>query len=144
MNRRFQFSLKWLLGVPAFCGMAIAAFTLTSQWQRTLAIHFLQIVAFGCIASMLFSRRRYLSAFAIGGAFPAITGAALAVMPLLGGPSFYGDGSLADLVLANLGDSRPVDHENFKFRAAFLLAATLLGGLAGMAVRLLDSHKEEK
>jgi hypothetical protein len=145
MSRRFQFSLKWLLSAPALCGIVAAAFVAKDWWVQTLLLHLVPIMTFGSVVAMLFSRGRYMAAFACGGVFPAFIGAVLAVKPLFGGRSYdNGDGSLADLVLSLLGDGNPLLDDEFKFRVAFLLAATLLGGFAGISIRLLDSHKDEK
>jgi hypothetical protein len=142
MPCRFQFSLKWLLAVPAVSGIGLAAFMAETEWIAALAIRSFLLVAFGLTATMVTAGDRYVRAFGIGSAFPIAAGAVWAVMPILSDP----------LMISGILDI-PTEAQfllaggqifDLKFRAGFLLATALLGGGVSVALRVVISNKESE
>jgi hypothetical protein len=120
VNRTFQFSVRWLLGLLAAIAIVFGAFTTSTEWLAALALRCILVVAFGAIGTMIAVGGRYARPFGIGAAFPLAIGAIWAVEPV------------PDFPLGVQGDIF-----GLKLRAGFLMAVAMLGGCSSVVVRAL-------
>ncbi|HWB08566.1 MAG TPA: hypothetical protein VG826_05055 [Pirellulales bacterium] len=138
MRRRLQFSVEWVLASTIVVAIALAALSAEPAWLSILAIRLTLIAAMGLVAVMAFQGGPWARAFAAGAAFPVAVGAILAVAPLFYLPEQMPSPERADQVVRAFGDLAETE---LRFRAGFVLGASLLSGLAGLGLSwlVLDS-----
>ncbi|HVX11622.1 MAG TPA: hypothetical protein VHC22_10610 [Pirellulales bacterium] len=129
MTRRFQFSLRAMLGLTTLAAVAsAAAFSRPSAWSGALIM-----TAMLGIPSFLWpgavSARGYLRAFMIGAGVPSLLGPWLATDLTYFARQFYGPDT--PILWYGLNDFAQKHRASF----VFVVAATLLGGISGVFAR---------
>ncbi|HET6880340.1 MAG TPA: hypothetical protein VFI31_09305 [Pirellulales bacterium] len=138
MRRGCQFSLKWVLALPVFAGAVLAAMTGRPLWLCVPGLRLLLVAWVGLLGVAVAQGGRFARAFGIAAFLPAALAAGIAVRPIFYPRVNMPPSDVHGQLMRTF--NRDLPYVDFKFTTGFLLATSVLCGVAGQGLAWLIAN----